>query len=197
MFPRSLARVNTALMLHPAAPLSIAGVTHAAALAYTPAESALATLEKRGLVQRSRRAGRERFGPNYASVHYPMAYATALVDIPVAEQLRGERVSTVYVYGPITQPGGTPTHADLGLLVVGEIEDPGGLVARLALMGMRLGRAVTPLLLTDDQLDRAMRRGDGHVAAALDGVRILGPAMAHDLRGCRAGQPTAPRVVPV
>ena len=185
MLPYSLARVNTALMLHPAAPLSIAGVSHAAALAYTPAESALATLEKRGLVQRSRRAGRDRFGPNHDSVHYPMAYATALVDLPVAEQLRGERVSAVYVYGPITQPGSSPTHADLDLLVVGEIEDPGGLVARLALMGMRLGRAVTPLLLTDDQLDRARRRGDGHVAAALDGVRILGSATTDDLRGVR------------
>ena len=116
-----------------------------------------------------------------------MAYAIALVDIPVAEQLRGERVSAVYVYGPITQPGGAAAHGDLDLLVVGEIEDPGGLVARLALMGMRLGRAVTPLLLTDDQLDRARRRGDGHVAAALDGVRILGPAMSDDLRGRWAG----------
>ena len=199
MLPHSLARVNTALMLHPAAPLSIAGVTHAEALAYTPAESALATLEKRGLVQRSRRAGRDRFGPNRDSVHYPMAYATALVDIPVAEQLRGERVSAVYVYGPITQPG-SATHGDLDLLVVGEIVDPGGLVARLALMGMRLGRAVTPLLLTDDQLDRARRRGDGHVAAALGGFRILGPALADDPRGCRAGgrsgRPAAPGVVP-
>ncbi len=187
MLPRSLALVNTALMLHPAAPLSIAGVSHAAALAYTPAESALATLERRGLVQRSRRAGRDRFGPNREGVHFPMAYATALVDIPVAEQLRGERVSAVYVSGPITQPWSAATRADLNLLVVGEIEDPGGLMARLALMGMRLGRAATPLFLTDDQFDWARRRGDGHVAAALDGVRILGPAITDDLRGCGAG----------
>ena len=174
MLPYSLARVNTALMLHAAAPLSTARVAHSAALAYTPAESALDTLEKRGLVQRSRRFGRDRFRPNRDSLYYPMAYMTALVDLPVADALRGERASVVYAYGRIAQPGGASADSDLDLLIVGEIDDPGGLMARLALMGMRLGRAVVPLILTSDQLDQARRHGDGHVAAALDGVRILG-----------------------
>ncbi len=173
MLPYSLARVNTVLMLHAAAPLSTADLARSAELAYAPAESALATLEKRGLVRRTRRAGRDRFGPNPDSLHYPMAYATALVDLPVAEALRGDRASAVYAYGPITEPGSVTTHGDLDLLVVGEIDDPGGLMARLALMGRRLGRLVVPLILTYDQLDQARRHGDGHVAAALGGVRIL------------------------
>ncbi|MGC8634001.1 MAG: FaeA/PapI family transcriptional regulator [Candidatus Limnocylindrales bacterium] len=174
MLPYSLARVNTVVMLHAAAPLATSDIAHAAALAYAPARSALATLEKRGIIRRSRRAGRDRYGPNRDSLHYPMAYLTALVDLPVADALRGERVSAVYAYGRIAQPNDSTRQSDLDLLIVGEIEDPGGLVARLVIMGSRLGRAVVPLILTDDQLDRANQRGDGQVAAALGGVQIFG-----------------------
>ncbi len=51
-------------------------------------------------------------------------------------------------------------------------------VAQLTLMGSRLGRAVIPVFMSDEQFDRARRRGDGHVAAALAGVQILGPRSA-------------------
>ena len=173
MLPHSLARVNTVVMLHSAAPLAVSDIARSAALAYAPAQSALATLEKRGIIRRSRRAGRDRYGPNRDSLYYPMAYLTALVDLPVAEALRGEHASAVYAYGRIAQPEASTTQCDLDLLIVGEIQDPAGLTARLAIMASQLGRAAVPLILTDDQLDRAKRRGDGHVAAALGGVLIL------------------------
>ena len=50
VLPRSLARVNTVVMLHSAVPLALADIARAAGLAYTPAELALATLTGRGLV---------------------------------------------------------------------------------------------------------------------------------------------------
>ncbi len=108
MFSRSVARANTVLMLHAASPLGTADVARAAGLSYTPAESALDTLERRGLALRTRRAGRERFGPNRDSLYYPMAYLTALVDLPVAHALREQQVSRVYVYGPLTRRAARP-----------------------------------------------------------------------------------------
>ena len=174
MLPRSLARVNTVMMLHSAAPLALADIARSAGLAYTPAESALATLVGRGLVASVNRAGRERYGPNADSPYYPMAYLTALVDLPLAGAFGDERISVAYAYGPLARPGGAVKGIELDLLLVGEIRDVPALLTRLALMGARLGRAVVPFVLTDAELERAMRRGDGHVAAALAGVRLLG-----------------------
>jgi len=160
MLPRSLARVNTVMMLHSAAPLALADIARSAGLAYTPAESALATLTGRG--------------PNPDSPYYPMAYLTALVDLPLADAFGDERISVAYAYGPLARPGGAAKGIELDLLLVGEIRDVPALLTRLVLMGARLGRAVVPFVLTDAELERARRNGDGHVAAALAGVRLLG-----------------------
>jgi hypothetical protein len=103
-----------------------------------------------------------------------MAYLTALVDLPVADTFGDERVSVSYAYGPPASPGGAAKGIDLNLLVVGQIQDLPGMLTRLVLMGARLGRAVVPFVLTDAELERARRRGDGHVATALSGVRPLG-----------------------
>ena len=174
MLPRSLARVNTVLMLHSAVPLALADIARAAGLAYTPAESALATLAGRGLVTRVSRVGRERYGPDTGSPYYPMAYLTALVDLPLAGAFGDEHISVAYAYGPLARPGGAAKGIDLNLFLVGQIHDLPAVLTRLALMGARLGRAVVPFVLTEDELERARRRGDGHVAAALAGVRLLG-----------------------
>jgi len=135
VFSRSVARANTVLMLHAASPLATADVARSAGLSYTPAESALETFERRGLAMRTRRAGRDRFGPNRDSLYYPMAYLTALVDLPVAHALREQHASRVYVYGPLAQAGGAARGIDLDLLVVGEIDDLAMAVAQLTLMG--------------------------------------------------------------
>jgi len=175
MLPRSLARVNTVVMLHSAVPLALADIARSAGLAYTPAESALATLVGRGLVASVNRAGRERYGPNPDSPYYPMAYLIALVDLPLADVFGEERISVAYAYGPIARPGGAAKGIGLNLLLAGQVLDLPAMLARLALMGARLGRAVIPFVLTDAELERARRNGDGHVAAALAGVRLLGP----------------------
>ena len=172
MLPRSLARVNSVVMLHSAVPLALADIARCAGLAYTPAASAVATLARRGLVTHVSRAGRERYGPDLDSPYYPMAYLTALVDLPLAEALGEEHISTAYAYGPLASPGGAAKGVDLHVMVVGQIRDLPGMLSRFALMGIRIGRAVVPFVLTEAELERGRRRGDGHVAAALAGVRI-------------------------
>ena len=176
MLSRSVALVNTVVMLHPDTPLTVGQIARAAGLKYTPAESALATLEKRGLVRRVARANQDAFEPNRDDPHYPAAYLTALVDLPIVEALRGERVYVVFAYGSLARPGGGSAHSDLDLLIVGDIKDRASLVDRLARVGASLGRAIDPFVLDPIRFEQAKRKHDAHVESALAGVRILGAA---------------------
>jgi predicted nucleotidyltransferase len=174
MLPRSLARVNSVLMLHPEVPLAIADVARTAELKYTPAASALATLERRGLIRRVRRLGQDAFEPNRDDPHYPMAYGTAIVDLALAEALRGEQIQAVFAYGSLARPGGGNAGSDLDLLIIGDIADRDAFIERLAVLGARIGRSIDPFILTPEQFDRATREHDPHVESALAGVRIMG-----------------------
>src|ERR1035437_2509887 len=75
MLARSVAAVNSLLMLHADVPLPLAKVAQLAGQPYAVTASALKTLEKRGLVVRSTRAGQDEFAPNRESPYYPMAYS--------------------------------------------------------------------------------------------------------------------------
>jgi hypothetical protein len=174
LFARTVAQINSVLMLSADVPLPAADIARAAGVSYTPAVSALTTLEKRGLVRRTRRAGRDEFEPDKQSVHYPMAYASALVDLPLAGALRGQRVYGVYAYGSLAQPGGGTRNSDLDLLIVGDVKDRAGLSKRLAIVGERLNRVIDPLILTPEQFERGKGREDRHVVSALGGVRLMG-----------------------
>jgi predicted nucleotidyltransferase len=174
MFSASVARVNTAIMLHAEGPLTVAQVARASGLKYTPAASALATLQRRGLVRRVRRTGQDVFEPDRDDPHYPMAYGSALVDLPLAEAFRGQQVHAVFAYGSLAQPGGGTVNSDLDLLIVGDIKDRDTLVERLLELGARLGRTIDPFILAPEGLERARRTHDEHVESALAGVRILG-----------------------
>jgi hypothetical protein len=174
MFPRSVAMVNSVLMLHPEAPLTIADVARASELKYTPAASALATLDRRGLIRRVRRLGQDAFEPNRDDPHYPMAYGAAIVDLPLTEALRPEYVQAVFAYGSLAKPGGGNSGSDLDLLIVGDIADRDALTERLAVLGARIGRSIDPFFLTPEQFDRSAREHDPHVESALAGVRIMG-----------------------
>lgn len=174
MFPKTVAQVNTVLMLHAMTPLPVAAIVRATGAQRSPVVSALTTLEKRGLIRRTSRAGQDEFAPNRADPHYPMAYAAALVDLPLAEAFRGRRVYAVYAYGSLARPGGGSKDSDLDLLIVGDIKDRDDLVAKLQLVSARLGRAIDPFILTPEQLNAAKAKNDSHVASALAGVRLLG-----------------------
>jgi predicted nucleotidyltransferase len=174
MLSRSVARVNSVLMLHPEVPLTTADVARASELKYTPAASAVATLERRGLIRRVRRLGQDAFEPNRDDPHYPMAYGTALVDLSLADALRGEHVQAVFAYGSLALAGGGTASSDLDLLIVGDIADRDALVERLAVLGARIGRSIDPFILTPEQFDQATREHDAHVESALAGVRIMG-----------------------
>jgi hypothetical protein len=166
--------VNSVLMLHPEVPLTVADVARAAQLKYTPAASAVATLERRGMIRRVRRLGQDAFEPNRDDPHYPMAYGTALVDLPLADALRGEHVQAVFAYGSLVLAGGGTAGSDLDLLIVGDIADRDALTERLAVLGARIGRSIDPFILTPEQFDQASRKHDPHVESALAGVRIMG-----------------------
>lgn len=174
MLSRSVARVNTVVMLHPDTPLTVGQIARASGLKYTPAESALATLEKRGLVRRVRRANQVTFEPNRDDPHYPAAYMVALVDLPIAEALGGERVYAVFAYGSLARAGGGSPASDLDLLIVGDIKDRAALVDRLAGVGASFGRAIDPFILDPTRFEQARRKHDAHVESALAGVRLLG-----------------------
>jgi hypothetical protein len=174
LLSRTVALVNSVLMLSADTPLPAADIARAAGVAYTPAVSALATLEKRGLVRRTRRAGRDEFEPDKQSVHYPMAYATALVDLPLADALHGQRVYGIYAYGSLAQPGGGTRSSDLDLLIIGDVKDRAGMGERLAALGERLNRVIDPFILTPEQFERGKQQRDRHVASALGGVRVMG-----------------------
>ena len=171
---RTVGKVNSVLILHADLPLQVADIARAAGVAYTPAVSALATLEKRGLIRRTSRAGRDEFQADKQSVHYPMAYATALVDLPIEEALRGQGVYGVYAYGSLAKPGGGTRNSDLDLLIVGDIKDRPALIEGLTAIGRRLNRVIDPFILSPEQFESGKQREDRHVASALAGVRLLG-----------------------
>lgn len=174
MFAKTVAQVNTVVMLHAGTPLPIASIVRATGALRSPVASALTTLEKRGLVRRTSRADQDEFGPNRDNPHYPMAYAAALVDLPLAEAFRGKRIYAVYAYGSLARPGGGTKDSDLDLLIVGDIKDRAELTGKLSKVGARLGRAIDPFILTPEQFNAAKGRNDAHVMSALAGVRILG-----------------------
>jgi len=161
-------------MLSADTPLAAADIARAAGLAYTPVVSALTTLEKRGLVRRTRRAGRDEFEPDKNSAYYPMAYATALVDLPLADAFRGQHVYGVYAYGSLAHPGGGTRSSDLDLLIVGDIKDRAVMSDRLTSVGERLDRVIDAFILTPEQFERGKEQGDRHIASALAGVRVMG-----------------------
>jgi hypothetical protein len=174
VFARTVARINSVVMLHADTPLAAADIARAAEVAYTPAVSALATLEKRGLALLTRRAGHDEFEPDKGNVYYPMAHATALVDLPLAEALRGQRVYGVYAYGSLAQTGGGSRSSDLDLFIVGDVKDRARLVGQLVAVGTRLNRVIDAFVLSPEEFERAKEQQDQHVASALAGVRIMG-----------------------
>ena len=176
VLPRTVALVNSIVMLSAETPLPAADIARAAGVAYTPTVSALRTLEKRGLVRRTSRAGRDEFEPNNQSTYYPMAHATALVDLPLTEALRGQRVYAVYAYGSLAQHGGGTRDSDLDLMIVGDIKDRPWLLEQLGKIGERLGRVIDPFVLTPEQFELAKAREDRQVTSALAGIRLSGQA---------------------
>lgn len=98
----------------------------------------------------------------------------ALVDLPLADALHGQRVYGVYAYGSLAQPGGGTRRSDLDLLIIGDVKDRAGISERLATLGERLNRVIDPFILTPEQFERGKRQRDPHVTSALGGVRVMG-----------------------
>jgi hypothetical protein len=178
MLARSVAAVNSLLMLHADVPLPLAKVAQLVGQPYAVAASALKTLEKRGLVVRSTRAGQDEFAPNRECAYYPMAYATALVDLPVAEPLYGHKIYAAYAYGSLSRPGGGNPGSDLDLMLVAAFRDEEAratMASDLELfLGGRLHRPIDPWILTPKEAEDLLRGQDPHLVEAVKGVRIMG-----------------------
>jgi hypothetical protein len=174
VFAASVAAVNSVVMLHPGVPLSIGEIERATKLTYATVQSALRTLEKRSLVIRETRAARDEFLPNRESAYYPFAYGTALVDLPIDDAIRRQRVYSVYVYGSLAVPGGGSASSDIDLLVIGDVRDREKLGFDLAQAGLHVGRRLDPLILSPEQVEEGRARSESHLMSALAGVRIRG-----------------------
>ena len=178
MLARSVAAVNSLLMLHADVPLPLARVAQLVGQPYAVTASALKTLEKRGLVLRSTRAGQDEFAPNRESPYYPMAYATALVDLPLAEPLHGQRVYAAYAYGSLSRPRGGNPGSDLDLMLVVAFRDEearAAMASDLALfLSGRLHRPIDPWILAPKEAEDLHREQDPHLVEAANGVRIMG-----------------------
>lgn len=154
-------------------PLTVAEVARAAELKYTPAASALATLERRGLVRRVRWLDSDGFEPDRDDLHYPMAYGTARVDLPIADVLRGQRVQAVVAYGSLASAGGGNAGSDLDLLIIGDVADRARVIDALAALGARIGRSIDPFIATP---------------------RTAGASRPRARSACRSGAPRRPRL---
>jgi len=175
MLPPSVARTNSIVMLHAQLPLRASAISRLAGERSRAATaSALNTLEKRGVVRRSRRVDHDVFEPNRESLYFPMAYETALVDLPIGPALKGDRAFAVYVYGSMAHAGTATPSSDLDLLVIGRIRDSKRTNARLQELGERLGRSIDTWFLTPEEARAFAERDDPHLRRALDGVRIHG-----------------------
>lgn len=176
MFARNVGLINAFVMLHSRLPLLAGELASASGLPRQVATSALLTLEKRGLVTRTKAGKRDAFGPNIASPYYPSAYLAALVALPVTLALGSQRAMAAYVYGSMATPGrGTP-RSDIDLLLVGDFKDKAAVREAIGRLGERLERRVDAFLLSPEEVEEGRRNGDLHVLAALAGVRLFGEA---------------------
>ena len=174
MLAPTVARTNVILMLHANAPLRAGTIATLAGLPRAVAVSALATLERRGVARRRHRLGHDEYEPDRDSPYYPAAHLAALVDLPLDDAFAGERIDAVFVYGSCATPGAARPDSDLDLLIIGRVEEPRVLNARLQEVGARIGRAIDPILLSPEQARHGLETGDPHLSTALAGVRIRG-----------------------
>jgi hypothetical protein len=179
VFPKSVAAVNSVVMLHANVPLQIGTIASLARVSRPVALSAVGTLEKRGLVIRSRRLKHDEIAPNARSLYYPAAYHTALVDMPIDALLERYRWLVVFVYGSMSRPGGGRHESDIDLLIVGRIPD---VVAQRQLqldlvdLGLQdYGRRFDALIVSPEEARAGLASGDAHMTHAIaEGVLIRG-----------------------
>ncbi|HEX7591430.1 MAG TPA: nucleotidyltransferase domain-containing protein [Candidatus Limnocylindrales bacterium] len=182
MFPKSLAAVNSVIMLHAHAPLQIGTIAALAGITRPVALSAVVTLEKRGLVTRSRRLKHDEIAPNAQSLYYPAAYHTALIDMPIDAVLAPYRWLAVFAYGSMSRPGGGRRDSDIDLLVVGrfpEISAQLKLQLDLVDLGVKsYGRRFDALIVSPEEARAGLELDDPHMTNAIkEGVLIRGEWM--------------------
>jgi predicted nucleotidyltransferase len=173
LFADSVARANCVVMLRPDTPLTPAQIARLAGERSVEAtRSALLTLEKRGVVKRSRVAGRDAFAPDRDVPAQQVAHAAALVDLPWAESLREAgvrlgRIRSIVVHGSMAR-GHETASSDLDVLVVAAVERS-DIIAAFRPIEDLIGRSVDPVVISSDELQRRIDAGDRAIAEIASG----------------------------
>ena len=177
MFPKTLAAINSVVMLHANSPLQIGTIAKLVGVTRSEALSALETLEKRGLVTRTRRLNHDEIAPAKKSPYYPAAYHTALVDMPIDAVLASHRWHAVFVYGSMSHRDGR-RESDIDLLIIGRIHETEARRLQLDLvdLGMKVyGRPFDALVVGPEAVRAGLASDDPHMVHAVrEGVLIRG-----------------------
>jgi predicted nucleotidyltransferase len=168
MLAKTVARVNAVVMLHARPPLRLAEICRAADVQQTVAESALSTLERRGVIVHDRPHAYDLFSPDVEGPYYQAALRTALVDIDIRGSLpTSAAIRRIHVFGSVPD-GRATSESDLDVLIIGKMSEREAAVA-LRPLGMRIGRDVDVVVRTSEQVADAEDAGDAFIAAALAG----------------------------
>ena len=175
MFPPSLARANSLVMLHPETPLRPGTVARLAGeTSRTVSLSALRSLARMGILQRAEILEDEAYEPNLKSPYYRSAYLAALVDLPIDQAFADSTIVAIFVFGSIARA--VAGHgSDIDLLVVGRVSDEKMTRRRLTEVGNRYGRGIDPTFISVRDLRTAIENHDPFMSEAVTtGILIRG-----------------------
>ena len=180
MFPKSLAAVNSVVMLHAHAPLQIVDDRQPRRrypprrpFSYRhPGEAGVGHLGAGD-------SKHDEIAPNAKSLYYPAAYHTALIDIPIDAVLAPCRWMAVFVYGSMARAGGGRRDSDVDLLIVGRFphaEAQRKLQLDLVDLGMKgYGRRFDALMVSPEAARAGLESNNPYLVHAIkEGVLIRG-----------------------
>jgi predicted nucleotidyltransferase len=168
LFAPSVALANAVLYLNDGVPFSPIEVARAAGIDRSAAQSALATLERRGLARSHDVNGTKVWEPARSSAAADVARHAALADLPWETCLRRagleQKVHAIFVHGSAAR-GELQLGSDIDLLVIGSAT------------ASALVRAFEPIeAITRRSIDLAVYSGDdmlSQTGRGADGTRIL------------------------
>lgn len=178
LFGKARQAVLTALFEQPEGTFYMRELSRLTGIAPGPLQHELAQLVEADLVLREPDGNRTNYRANTANPVFPellgLIEKTCGMPVVIAKALApaATQISHVAIYGSVAK-GANHGRSDVDLLVVGDI-DFGKLVATLAPAESRLGREISPRLLTEAELRRRVDEGDRFTCGVLAGpLRVI------------------------
>lgn len=166
------ARVLQLLLLHPERDFYQREIAERAGLRLRAVQQAVAPLVEAGIVVRQQRGSQVFYRVNPDCPIAPELRGLITKTIGIAEPLRralaplARAIDMAVVFGSFAS-GTFRAGSDVDLLVVGEVS-PRAVVAALARASEEIGREVTAVIMTGDELRERMARGDSFIRSVLD-----------------------------